>query len=542
AISNVNLYFLTPCLLFTKIASTITWEQFKTFWPIPIFFLLTSIMAWAVARLGSKVLYFSSDEEKFITASVMFGNANALPIALIQSLALSVAGDRLLRDENDTPEQVAARGISYILFYTIFTNLLRWSYGFSLLVPKDEDDYTLHDDYEVHDEYTARQGNQRIIVVSDTTQHTSTTIPSRSESDEDEDEPELHSHDRLSFFRSAKKDKYRSRSTHLRLFPRSIAESAHQLAQSYKHHRQNSTFTRILKSKKWAAVTEGMRQVLSPPLLTAILALVIGVVPTLHNFFMGPDSKFYSFIIHPIEGCGEGAVPMTLLCLGAQVVHFASASSSDQTSSSGPTSSTGQPETRKRHVSNTHQTGDPMESSSDEDSEDQEYHHVQDSRVDRSGRYWIGSSRSYASSSTTLYNLDHPGGRDGVDGDDDDDWSGSPLYTGSNGLKLKSHRFRWLTPTVYILFSRLILLPSLFLPVILFWPKSWAQMLTEDPAFPLTMVLLVASPTAINLSQLTQVKGFFERDMASVLFWSYCVFGLPCVLLWSLVGLWAAER
>jgi predicted permease len=54
--------------------------------------------------------------------------------------------------------------------------------------------------------------------------------------------------------------------------------------------------------------------------------------------------------------------------------------------------------------------------------------------------------------------------------------------------------------------------------------------------------LIVASPTAINLIQLSQVKGFFEKEMAGVLFWSYCVFGLPCVLMWSLVGLWVAER
>ena len=52
---------------------------------------------------------FSKDEEKFVIASILFSNTNSLPMALLQSLAFSAAGDRLLRDSNDTKEDVAAR-------------------------------------------------------------------------------------------------------------------------------------------------------------------------------------------------------------------------------------------------------------------------------------------------------------------------------------------------------------------------------------------------------------------------------------------------
>ncbi|KAF9944072.1 hypothetical protein BGZ65_012678, partial [Modicella reniformis] len=190
-------------------------------------------------------------------------------------------------------------------------------------------------------------------------------------------------------------------------------------------------------------------------------------------------------------------------------------------------------------------------SSSDEVNEDQDWHQGQNNRKSRSGRYWISSSRSYASSSTTLHDLSHSRGRNGGDDDceeeeedeDDEEELPGPFFnSGSNGLKLWRHRFKWLTPTVFILFSRLVLVPSICLLVIMFWPKSLSPMLTKDPTFSLVMVLIVASPTAVNLVQLSQVKDFFVRDMTGVLFWSYCVFGLPCVLLWSLVGLWAVGR
>ncbi|KAG0060341.1 hypothetical protein BGZ89_012349 [Linnemannia elongata] len=65
AVSTLNLYFLTPCLLFTKMASTITWDQFKSFYPIPIFYLFFSLTSWTIAKLGSRFLGFSRDEEKF---------------------------------------------------------------------------------------------------------------------------------------------------------------------------------------------------------------------------------------------------------------------------------------------------------------------------------------------------------------------------------------------------------------------------------------------------------------------------------------------
>lgn len=100
---------MTPCLLFTKIASTINWTQFKAFWPIPVFYVFFSSVSWGVAKVGSRLLGYSKDEEKFVIASVLFSNTNSLPMALLQSLAFSAAGSRLLRDENDTKIEVAAR-------------------------------------------------------------------------------------------------------------------------------------------------------------------------------------------------------------------------------------------------------------------------------------------------------------------------------------------------------------------------------------------------------------------------------------------------
>ncbi|KAF9965912.1 hypothetical protein BGZ70_003816 [Mortierella alpina] len=567
SISQVNLYFMTPCLLFTKIASTINWEQFKAFWPIPLFFIFFSAVSWAVSRIGSRLLRFSSDEEKFVTASILFSNTNSLPMALIQSLALSAAGSRLLRDEQDTKEQVAARGISYILFYAIFGNLVRWSYGFSLLVPatskKDDQQQHLESTGQEHMESTATgswpevssPSEEVLIDVDRPTRSSDDTDDEQTDGEESqvqEPRPRL-SLEHAPFFRAPQKSRKQLRqSTHMQPLSPPVVETSRSLPSAIPQHRRQQSqqlkrSTRGMLRKKASTVLSRVRQVLTPPLLTALLALVIGLVPQLHRLIMSPESKIYAFIIHPLETCGAAAIPMILLCLGAQVVHFATTPSA--TASAGKPASTtpsrpGQPV--RRRSANTpsvfphaHPVSDSSSSSEDEDGEqeDQGWLRVQGnpSRSPRRhayGQEGIASTQSYASSTATLFHIGH-----------DQDYASerSGLMSASNG-PLMGHRFKRATPVAFALFARMVVVPLLCLPAILFHPDTLSPVLTMDPTFSLTLVLLVAAPTAINMIQLCQIKGFFEEEMAAVLFWSYCVLGVPCVLGWSLVGLWVAGR
>ncbi|OAQ34060.1 auxin efflux carrier [Linnemannia elongata AG-77] len=388
AVSTLNLYFLTPCLLFTKMASTITWDQFKSFYPIPIFYLFFSLTSWTIAKLGSRFLGFSRDEEKFVIASVFFSNTNSLPMALVQSLAMSGAGGRLLRDEGDDRQLVAARGMSYILFYAIFGNLVRWSYGFSLLVPRDRPE-----EKEVEGE---EKGVDVYVEAREDLRH---EVPTR----EGEVRIDMDNHN------SNNPQTRHNQNPSISLAP-SLSS--------------NQPPTLLQKSK---VVFDKISQLLTPPLLTALVALVVGLVPALHHFFMSHESKFYAFVVRPLEECGAGAIPLILLCLGAQVVHLASSSSS-------------------------------------------------------------------------------------------------------------------ISPVGYAILARNILAPLICLPAILFHPTSLSPTLTQDPVFKMVLVLVAGAPTAINLTQLCQIKGFFEREMATMLFWSYCVLGVPLVLGWALVGLWASGR
>lgn len=320
---------------------------------------------------------------------------------------------------------------------------------------------------------------------------------------------------------------------------------------------------------------------LTPPLMTAVIALIIGLVPALHQLFMSPQSTVYRFLVRPIEGCGAAAIPMILLCLGAQVVHFAESSSSSSTSTSTntkkPISQLPLPKKRQPALNPAlapFQTGlgiytpihEELAASSDEDRAEGPLSGRR-SNKNSYGSGGIVNLRSGASSSATLLQFNEqerpfPQGHrttrhgstssTGTDGtheeyydEEDEDEEARPLLGNGETISpdaISHYRIRWLTPVPFILFARMIMVPIMSMPAIMFHPDSLSPILTMDPTFSLALVLLAAAPTAINMIQICQIKGFFEHQMAAVLFWSYCVFGIPCVLGWSLVGLWAAGR
>ncbi|KAK5814414.1 dynein light chain 1, cytoplasmic [Linnemannia elongata] len=374
-LSKINLYFLTPCLIFTKIASALSWDRFVTFWPIPLFYSVFLIVNFTVAQIGSKLLRLTKEETRFATASIMFFNNNSLPIALVQSLALSGAAKLLLRDENDTAEAVLARGVSYILFTSVFDNLVRWSFGLNLLS---------------HHKGDNTNGKEE----GGTSNNDNSTGPvAISNNDLGDVIIDVDSH----------------------LDPQTLPPT---------------TVTPTTWTSRLVAILKKARGLLQPPLVTAIVALIVGLIRPLHHILMDPDSKVFIFLIRPLDTCGRAAVPMILLCLGAQVLSFD---------------------------------------------------------------------------------------------------SNTEAQSNSNN-----------NPVPFILFCRMFLSPLITLPAILLVPNSLSPTLLGDPIFRLTMVMLSASPTAVNMMQICQINGFFEKKMARLLFWSYCVVGVPGILVWVMVALQAA--
>lgn len=108
-------------------------------------------MSWIVSTLIAKVFRFNRRASNFVTAMGVFGNSNSLPISLVLSLSQTIKGLHWDRIPGDNDDEVAARGILYLLIFQQLGQLVRWSWGYHvLLAPRDR--------YEEYTEQIAEEG------------------------------------------------------------------------------------------------------------------------------------------------------------------------------------------------------------------------------------------------------------------------------------------------------------------------------------------------------------------------------------------------
>ncbi|KAF9009913.1 membrane transport protein-domain-containing protein [Cyathus striatus] len=126
-LNRLNVSLFTPALLFSKVAFFLTPEKLQELWIIPIFFCIVTAVSMSVAS--------------FAMAAAMFMNSNSLPIALMQSLVVTVPG--LQWDKYDSKNAMLGRALTYLVMYSTLGMVVRWSYGVRLLTQADEEPRTI---------------------------------------------------------------------------------------------------------------------------------------------------------------------------------------------------------------------------------------------------------------------------------------------------------------------------------------------------------------------------------------------------------------
>ncbi|KAL1919843.1 uncharacterized protein VTP21DRAFT_1774 [Calcarisporiella thermophila] len=303
-LSKVNLYLFTPCLLFSKMAYVLSPQKFLAYWPIPLFYFGFLVISWFFSQLGSKIMRFSPSQTNFCTAAIIFSNANSLPIAIMQSLAWSKAGEILQWIEDDDQDDVAARCISYILFFAIFGNIVRWSYGYRLIAsskyPEDEE----------HLPSSIPPIVPEMLCPSDSF---------NSESDESGYRMPTPNSSTSTVY--AQDDYFASKHGEVD----SICEETpllHNVKPEYSHGRKGVS---IIKQGYQIFI-----KVMSPPLWAASCALVVGLISPLKHIFFDRSTFVYASFTRALEALGGAAIPVILVCLGAQMTDLSSTRRSEK--------------------------------------------------------------------------------------------------------------------------------------------------------------------------------------------------------------------
>jgi auxin efflux carrier family protein len=61
------------------------------------------------------------------------------------------------------------------------------------------------------------------------------------------------------------------------------------------------------------------REIFNPPLLAAIVSLIVGITPPLKHLFFSQDGVFYSSLTATIRQLGQACIPMVMITLGAEL-------------------------------------------------------------------------------------------------------------------------------------------------------------------------------------------------------------------------------
>ncbi|GAA6027103.1 hypothetical protein JCM8097_002392 [Rhodosporidiobolus ruineniae] len=573
-LNKINTSLFTPCLLFNKVAFSLTPDKLAELYIIPIGFCLISAFSAGVAWTFGRLVGLTRGQRNFAIACATFQNSNSLPIALMQSLI----GEKLplAWGPHDTKDAMLGRGLSYLVLFSSLGIIVRWSIGVRLLTsaeteqepdasagdveaggPPSTGSSTLQGGDNGIDEYDeegdshladAREGdsllrhktstgsilkNGRSREASNATDRTLNGNSASSSSKlvllppdpSDRSSPSTQSaaltstsfggpsSSRLANSRSAQKSLKKKRARIFQSFPNTPAASVYSSSRATSEAgdvsdgededawsgedeedaewgarrgfgrrwlRPSSPLRRfgrkVLKGTK--KVAKSVNAFMTVPLWAAILSLVVACIPPLQKVLNQAEP-----LKAAIRSAGQCSVPITLVTLGAYFYRpSASATTSplraaDDSSALNPTSTSAPPPEQE-------------------------------------------GSGSFSRS--VLRRLRNP-------------FAPLPIRTGT---VLRSGRGETRTVVVSVV-SRMIIVPLVLIPLFGFYAAKTINV-ADDPVFVVVACLLIGSPTAITLAQITSSAAgpTFELLISRTLLVSYAFLTAPTTIALVLAALW----
>ncbi|KAI0683874.1 membrane transport protein-domain-containing protein [Cytidiella melzeri] len=493
-LNRLNVSLFTPSLLFSKVAFFLTPEKLRELWIIPIFFVGTTAVSMAAAFCLAWVFRLKRSQRSFAIAAAMFMNSNSLPIALMQSLVVTVPGLKWGKDDNKNA--MVGRALTYLVLYSTLGMILRWSYGVKLLSQADVEvpaggtqqpsQEPLVDNTETA--FPPSQEEYDVFHRTPSAESTASAQPSANPSIivQDTDCSKFHN---PKFFYSFPNTPMR---TSNKTLPQSGPSSTVDLTQHSDddedddviefpaRRRVTEPTTSAWQSRRrrfWRRIVKmsrGVNEFMTVPLWAALLSLIVACVAPLQHALENH--------IKPVKGAltqaGNCSIPLTLVVLGA---YF-------------------------------YTPPDPEEHRS---------RPALPSHTSRRGRS-ISTSWSHTSLIDNVREMFKMRKR-------------SPS---EESARKKTQPGETKTVAIAVV-SRMIITPLLLLPVMALSTRFDLHQVFDDPVFVVSNVLLIASPPALTLAQITQAASgdAFERLISRTVFWSYCIVTPPSTILFVVIGL-----
>lgn len=135
-LGHLIVYMLLPCLLFNKIAASVSWEQLQEYWVFPMTCVLYIFLGLLLGWITVKVCKPRKEMESGVIAAIAFNNSGYIPIALV--IAITTIFPVFMSD----PE-ASDKAVAFIAIYLLAYSPVLWTIGYSLISGKKLSDLTL---------------------------------------------------------------------------------------------------------------------------------------------------------------------------------------------------------------------------------------------------------------------------------------------------------------------------------------------------------------------------------------------------------------
>ncbi|OXV10862.1 hypothetical protein Egran_01376 [Elaphomyces granulatus] len=362
-VANLNVALFTPCLVFTKLASQLTAEKLTDLAIIPLIFALQTLVSYLCSIVMSRCFRFKKRQSNFVAAMAVFGNSNSLPISLVMSLSQTLHGLHWSQVPDDNDDEVAARGILYLLIFQQLGQLVRWSWGYHvLLAPKarygeDEPGHSI-ESAQAHytDDPEQTDPDEPLLQTSDSPAVSNSGTLTRGEVDSESGSQtpvtaRTYSYSKLSGMdgsergegndgegRDGNGEEQLAGGRQIMLFPGEsqglLDRSRHSARQLFGRlgrclqNRRRTLFESfppsvqkgLSKGSAWAnRFFRGLWAFMNPPLWAMLIAILVASVPSLQRLFFDDGTFVRNSVTRAIGQNGQVAVPLILVVLGANL-------------------------------------------------------------------------------------------------------------------------------------------------------------------------------------------------------------------------------
>ncbi|KAG2715075.1 hypothetical protein I3843_03G062500 [Carya illinoinensis] len=289
-LSKLVFALFLPCLIFTHLGPCITLESVIHWWFIPVNVVLSTAIGCVLGFLVAIICRPPPEYFRFTIIMTAFGNTGNLPLAIVSSVCHNTA--------NPFGQECYASGVAYVSFSQWVAVILLYTLVYHMMEPPLEYyEITEEGEPEIEEVVPAADDLSRPLLVEaewpgledKETEHCKTPFIARlfySISGISQTTiPDLDSVDEG---------------------PRSTM-SIKCLAEP-----------RMIKKIRIFAEKTPIHHILQPPTIASLLAIVIGLVPTLKSLVFSDDS-IVSFITDSLDFMAEAMVPSTMLVLGGML-------------------------------------------------------------------------------------------------------------------------------------------------------------------------------------------------------------------------------